>query len=673
MNQGVLRFAVVVVCLMAVVGVPWCAAGQDSPCQVAGTPFRNIDSTIDPPTRMNEKLFRGAVAELGGRPVLLLSTGNAVETFDLVNPLSPVSSGAAKSYPPVCASSDPYCALVEHVQGLAVTDDVPFGLVMAGSWGWDVVAIGNGSTSIVPEYQGIGYKPTTPGSSPRAWMNAALYRVGGYSFAVGGGLDSDTIQRRAGELWIYSFADPANFKVGTNQNRRLVQLTASRPFSSLAEVFYGRAGEKHYLLVRDRSGGPALIAVFDVSTIDGSGVPVPSVVFEKDVSAGGEWAKLIESYTLGFDANKGVIIGGYVAQRSGMMIPTVVTASIAAEPTVSSFEWGKPASLTASQRLAQAGNVLVVTGGEPIDQSALTGKARVGGVFTYPYNAFPSLDDAGGVWVLQGAFQNISQVVPFQHDGRIYVVRLMTSVGDVVALDQSCVNATYSHSAWVPVASHVAGANNSAWRTDLGVLNDSSTTTNYEVFLYTPTAGVKASRAFVVGGGQAIQEDVVGQLGFVGSGVLEVRSDLPLRVTSRTYNQVSSTATCTPNGTLGQEYASYKVSDGLAAGQSAVLPQLIENSAFRSNIGLANFGKTEAKATVKLYDGAGSLLASYEVKLAPALWKQENQPFVKRAHQTNMSRGWAKVTVTSGSGVVAVASLIDNVTNDPTTVAMIKQ
>ena len=37
-----------------------------------------------------------------------------------------------------------------------------------------------------------------------------------------------------------------------------------------------------------------------------------------------------------------------------------------------------------------------------------------------------------------------------------------------------------------------------------------------------------------------------------------------------------------------------------------------------------------------------------------------------------LSRGWAKVTVDSGSGVIAYASVVDNITNDPTTVVMLR-
>ena len=69
-------------------------------------------------------------------------------------------------------------------------------------------------------------------------------------------------------------------------------------------------------------------------------------------------------------------------------------------------------------------------------------------------------------------------------------------------------------------------------------------------------------------------------------------------------------------------------------------------------------GHTRAKAT------------EYPVTLNPGDRTQETQLFLNKAGQTAMDRGYAKVTVQSGSGVFAFASLIDDITNDPTTVTM---
>ena len=94
----------------------------------------------------------------------------------------------------------------------------------------------------------------------------------------------------------------------------------------------------------------------------------------------------------------------------------------------------------------------------------------------------------------------------------------------------------------------------------------------------------------------------------------------------------------------------------------------VRYGSFRSNIGYANTGTTNATLTVRLYNGNGVQVGSYNVTLAPGQWKQANQPFKINAGLTNMRGGSAKITVNSGSGVVVYGSVIDNITNDPTTV-----
>jgi len=222
---------------------------------------------------------------------------------------------------------------------------------------------------------------------------------------------------------------------------------------------------------------------------------------------------------------------------------------------------------------------------------------------------------------------------------------------------------------WIPVVVHKAGLNGSQWRSDLGLLNPGTTTANVQLTFHGPE-GVVTNTTYVPAATQSILVDVVAQLGTSGRGALEVSSDQPLKVTSRTYNQVPSDATCDPGGTQGQDYPAVVASDGLSETQAAWLPHLIENTAYRTNIGLLNAGTAPATATVELYDGAGNLLTSYTVSLASAEWSQVTQPFKYNAEQTAMDRGYARVIATSGGGVVALASVIDNITNDPTTITM---
>jgi len=222
---------------------------------------------------------------------------------------------------------------------------------------------------------------------------------------------------------------------------------------------------------------------------------------------------------------------------------------------------------------------------------------------------------------------------------------------------------TFQYSYWLAVGSHVSGAGGTQWRTDLGVLNASGASASIEVRLYT-SGGVISQTATVPAGAQSVFTDVVGQLGHSGSGAIEVASSRPVRVTSRTYNQ-------TPAGTYGQDYGAYPAGSGMAAGQSAFLGQLAEDANYRTNIGLTNTGTSPATVQVKLFDAAGSQLTVYSVTLAPGEWKQENRPFFTRAGQTNMTRGYAQVVVSAGSGIIAYASVIDARTGDPITRVML--
>jgi hypothetical protein len=247
----------------------------------------------------------------------------------------------------------------------------------------------------------------------------------------------------------------------------------------------------------------------------------------------------------------------------------------------------------------------------------------------------------------------------------------LTIAGQTFTVNQAAGGGSYSYSYWFPSASRAAGLNNSQWRTDLGILNLSSSRNDVQLVFY--GSGAQTTQTtYLAAGSQSILVDVVGQMGASGNGALEVPTSLPAIVSSRTYNLNAAGASCYRSGTLGQNLDAFTAAEGLATGQVGVLPQLTENSQYRTNISLTNAGASGASVKVELYDGSGAKLGEYTEGLNPGQFKQRVQPFKNVANQTNRSRGYAKVTVVSGSGVVAVASVIDNVTNDPTTVRMVR-
>ncbi|MCU0292226.1 MAG: SBBP repeat-containing protein [Thermoanaerobaculaceae bacterium] len=222
---------------------------------------------------------------------------------------------------------------------------------------------------------------------------------------------------------------------------------------------------------------------------------------------------------------------------------------------------------------------------------------------------------------------------------------------------------------WVPVASHQGGVGTSQWRTDLGMLNLGEQQASIELRFHSG-GSVTTSTALVAAQSLAVHQDAVGQLGASGSGTLELRSNRELRVTSRTYNLQPGSAACFANGTLGQSYDAVPAGGGLKLNESGYLSQLVENASSRTNIALANTGTVAASVRVVLLDGSGATLTTYTVGLQPGEYKQERAFFTRGF--TNLTRAYAKVTVTAGSGVVALASVVDTLTNDPTTIPLLR-
>jgi len=224
---------------------------------------------------------------------------------------------------------------------------------------------------------------------------------------------------------------------------------------------------------------------------------------------------------------------------------------------------------------------------------------------------------------------------------------------------------------WVPVVSLTSGANGSVWQSDLGLLGIDPAGSAVELRFHAD--GSSATRVVTVAPDAMVNlVDVVAWLdsNFSGSGALEICSDGELVVDSRTYNVLASEGECFPGGTLGQHLAGQLSTAGLAMGESARLGQLRESPAFRTNLGFVNTGTVSATVEISLLDATGAELTTYDLVLESERWRADNRPFFARAGRENLNAASARVTVISGNGVVAYASVIDNLTNDATTVPM---
>jgi CubicO group peptidase (beta-lactamase class C family) len=216
---------------------------------------------------------------------------------------------------------------------------------------------------------------------------------------------------------------------------------------------------------------------------------------------------------------------------------------------------------------------------------------------------------------------------------------------------------------WIAAAAHSSGAHGSMWRTDVCLLNRSSGTATAELRFRRSDGDAASLVIEVTEGEQVVVSDVVAQMGMTGSGSIEVFSDQPLLASSRTYN-------ASPEGTFGLFLDGIPTRGSATTGDTVWLPQLRQNSAFRTNVGLLNGGDTTARVRLFLYDGSGAELASRRRVLEPYAWLQLQEPFSRLAGRTDIDAGYARIEVELGDGVIAYASVIDNATNDGTAITM---
>ena len=224
--------------------------------------------------------------------------------------------------------------------------------------------------------------------------------------------------------------------------------------------------------------------------------------------------------------------------------------------------------------------------------------------------------------------------------------------------------------AWVPVVAHNPGLNQSEWRSDLGLLNPGVVTANVQIEFF-GSGGVVSNATYVPAGTQWILTDVVGQLGVERPG--SPRDPSPIghsRSRRAPTTRSRRVRAVTPTARRGRTTRRWLRAMGCRRGRARTSPDLTENASYRATSGWSTLGPSRGDGTGGALRRGGTKLADYPVSLAAGEWKQEIQPFMSKAGQTAMDRGYAKITVQSGSGVFAFASVVDNLTNDPTTVTM---
>ena len=262
---------------------------------------------------------------------------------------------------------------------------------------------------------------------------------------------------------------------------------------------------------------------------------------------------------------------------------------------------------------------------------------------------------------LGGVDGGYAQVRNVGADGRVaaYASVVDDGTGDptyVTSLDL----VTPGSPAWVPAAAHLAGVGGTTWRTDLTLVNVSDLDL-LVTLSFLPQAGAArpAPRTYRIPGRVSTRfDDVVERLaGGEGAGAIRLEVDLgAVAASSRTFTTGGA-------GTYGQHLPGIAAAAAATAGTPAILPQLRQDAAFRTNVGFVSLAGGDAVVTLASYDADGNLLATREVAVVGDTWLQLNRPLPAGV-------AYAVVTVdAAGVAVLPYASVVDNGSNDPTFVA----
>ena len=249
------------------------------------------------------------------------------------------------------------------------------------------------------------------------------------------------------------------------------------------------------------------------------------------------------------------------------------------------------------------------------------------------------------------------------------------SVVDNVTSDPTTVAALWGEPAGpytVPSAAHAPGSGTSQWRTNFAMVGSQATA--QLSLTYTPVDGaagpaVPRTDSVAALGTHEWQDVLVSLFGFASTaepkGSIDVTATQPVYLFARTFNQATS-------GTFGQSYPALRASDGVGQGQEGVVPQLEKSTEFRSNLGVQNLGGTACSVAVRLHGPTGAQVGSTLTRsVAAGRYYQWDDVFT-RAGAGSQALAYATVQVqTAGCRVWAYGSVVDNITNDPTTIPLL--
>jgi PKD repeat protein len=231
----------------------------------------------------------------------------------------------------------------------------------------------------------------------------------------------------------------------------------------------------------------------------------------------------------------------------------------------------------------------------------------------------------------------------------------------------------------VPSVAHSTGTAGTNWRSDVAIVASGSAQATLHLTYHDAATGAAtpATRTMTPGSTVEYRDILVSVFGFAAgssvNGTVDITSNQPLVITSRTYNQETATRT------YGQYYPALVVAypggrgaDSISGGDVGILAGLKKNTAYRTNVGMVNLSGAACTVNFTLVNASGAAIGTVQPLTADGhRWKQLNDIFQK-AGVASQDVAYARVEVqTSGCSAWAYASVIDQATGDPTTIPVL--
>ena len=223
----------------------------------------------------------------------------------------------------------------------------------------------------------------------------------------------------------------------------------------------------------------------------------------------------------------------------------------------------------------------------------------------------------------------------------------------------------------VPVVVHGAGAFGSQWVSDVWISHLPTGEDANLLLSFVPqgsdgtTKAIQTPLTFRSGESISLLDVARNWLGldsFKGSLVLQSDQIQEFQAFSRTYN-------ASTDGTFGQEVPAVSSDEGTTRLEGKIFALGLRNGlGFRSNLLLTEVSGLPVRARVTLVGTNGSALGSTDVSVPAFGTNQVNDVFAACASAASAAGVRAEVEIVEGDGrIVAIGSVVDNATNDPTT------